>query len=315
MAHISKHGDRWRAQVAKKGIRKSAVWDTKREALQWALTVEAEIESAVTHEKEHTFREAAERYESLVSAKKDGARWESLRIAALIRHFGDKPLGELDAPDMAAWRDKRLESVTGSTVLREVNLLKHILHTARDEWRWMEHDPFRGVKLPSESQPRQQRWTWQLIKRVLRAGQQRGGKTREVTEAFHIALRTAMRLQEVLQAPPVFDKRRQVVQLWKTKTTAQGVKVEVPVGRIASKLLDRPAFVVKPNEASTLFSDLTRQLCIEGLTFHDSRATALTHMSRKVPVEVLAKVSRHKDVSLLVNTYYRPTVDEIARRL
>ena len=315
MAHISKHGDRWRAQVAKKGIRKSAVWDTKREALQWALTVEAEIESAVTHGKEHTFREAAERYESLVSAKKDGARWESLRIAALIRHFGDKPLGELDAPDMAAWRDKRLESVTGSTVLREVNLLKHILHTARDEWRWMEHDPFRGVKLPSESQPRQQRWAWQLIKRVLRAGQQRGGKTREVTEAFHIALRTAMRLQEVLQAPPVFDKRRQVVQLWKTKTTAQGVKVEVPVGRIASKLLDRPAFIVKPNEASTLFSDLTRQLCIEGLTFHDSRATALTHMSRKVPVEVLAKVSRHKDVSLLVNTYYRPTMDEIARRL
>jgi len=179
----------------------------------------------------------------------------------------------------------------------------------------MEHDPFRGVKLPSESQPRQQRWTWQLIKRVLRAGQQSGEKTREVTEAFHIALRTAMRLQEVLQAPPVFDKRRRVVELWKTKTTAQGVKVEVPVGRIAAKLLDRPAFVVSPNEASTLFAKLTKQLCIEGLTFHDSRATALTHMAKKVPVEVLAKVSRHKNISLLVNTYYRPTVDEIARRL
>jgi phage terminase large subunit-like protein len=48
---------------------------------------------------------------------------------------------------------------------------------------------------------------------VLRAGQQSGDKTREVTEAFHIALRTAMRLQEVLQAPPVFDKRRQVVEM------------------------------------------------------------------------------------------------------
>lgn len=313
MAYIRKLTSGWRAEIQRNGQRLSKVLPTKREAQAWAM--EQETRAQTLKGAWRTFREAAERYEAEVSAKKDGARWESLRIAALIRHFGDKPLGELDAPDMADWRDKRLESVSGSTVLREVNLLKHILHTARDEWRWMDHDPFRGVKLPSESQPRQQRWTWQLIKRVLRAGQQRGGKTREVTEAFHIALRTAMRLQEVLQAPPVFDKRRQVVQLWKTKTTAQGVKVEVPVGRIAAKLLDRPAFAVKPNEASTLFSDLNRQLCIEGLTFHDSRATALTHMSRKVPVEVLAKVSRHKNISLLVNTYYRPTMEEIARRL
>lgn len=72
---------------------------------------------------------------------------------------------------------------------------------------------------------------------------------------------------------------------------------------------------VLPQDASASDAKLTKQLCIKGLTFHDSRATALTHMSRKVPVEVLAKVSRHKDVSLLVNTYYRPTVDEIARRL
>jgi hypothetical protein len=38
-------------------------------------------------------------------------------------------------------------------------------------------------------------------------------------------------------------------------------------------------------------------------------------MAKKVPVEVLAKVSRHRDISLLVNTYYRESVDDIAKRL
>ena len=62
-----------------------------------------------------------------------------------------------------------------------------------------------------------------------------------------------------------------------------------------------------------LFSKLCRELLIEGLTFHDTRATALTHLAKKVPVEVLAKISRHKDISLLVNVYYRPKASDISR--
>ena len=73
------------------------------------------------------------------------------------------------------------------------------------------------------------------------------------------------------------------------------------------------AFTVGPNEGSTLFSRLCRELLIEGLTFHDARATALTHLSRKVDVMTLAKISRHKDLSLLLNVYYRKSADDIAR--
>lgn len=62
-----------------------------------------------------------------------------------------------------------------------------------------------------------------------------------------------------------------------------------------------------------LFSKLTRQLLIEGLTFHDARATALTHLAKKVDVMTLAKISRHKDLSLLMNVYYRTKAEDIAR--
>ena len=47
----------------------------------------------------------------------------------------------------------------------------------------------------------------------------------------------------------------------------------------------------------------------------DTRGTALTHLSKKVDVLTLAKISRHKDLSLLLNVYFRETADQIAARI
>jgi integrase len=306
--YVRKYRDKWRVEVTAGGERLSKVCETKREAQAWGH--EAELNLKARSKGWHPFSEVAARYAGEVCEKKRGAPWERRRIAVMVEHFGDKRLADIDAPEIAAWRDWRLKTVTGSTVVRESNLLKHIFSTARDEWRIMDHDPFRGVKLPQENEARHQRWTWQLIKRVLRAN--RGGKTGEVIDAFHIALRTGMRLQEVLEAPDGFDPKRRVVVLSRTKT---GGRVEVPVGRIAARLLARPPFLVGPNEASTLFAKLTRQLLIDDLTFHDTRGSALTWLSRKVDVMTLARISRHKDISLLARVYYRESAQEIAARL
>lgn len=310
MAYIRKYRDGWRAEVQRNGRRMSKVLPTKREAQAWAL--EQEAKAAEVRHGWHTFAEAAERYEREITTKKKGAKWERSRLASMVGHFGGIRLGEMDAPHIAGWRDTRLKTVTASTVVRESNLLKHLLKVARDEWRWMERDPFKGVKMPTENEPRHQRWNWRQIRRVLRAGQLSGEKTREVAEAFHIALRTGMRLQEVIAAPTTFDKARRVVTLSSTKTTG---RVQIPVGRIAAKLLDRPPFTVSPNEASTLFSRLCKRAQVDGLTFHDSRATALTLLARKVDVMTLARISRHNDLSLLQRVYYRESAEEIAARL
>lgn len=310
MAHIHEHNGRWRVQINKQGLRKTKVFDTKREARAWALEMEVTAKERATGWR--TFEEAAKEYIDRVASKKEGRTWEVRRVLSFVSYFGHTKLGDLDSPDIARWRDSRLKSVSASTVVREANILKHLFSTARNEWRWMDNDPWRGVKLPKESEPRTARWGWKDIKRVIRAGQRSGGKTREVTEAFHIALRTGMRLQEVLSAPDNFDPRRKVVTV-KTKTAAKGE--EIPVGRIAAKLLNRDSFLVKPNEASTLFARLTKNLMIDGLTFHDSRGTALTLLSKKVDVMTLARISRHKNINLLFSTYYRATTDEIAAKL
>jgi integrase len=309
MAYIRKFRDKWRAEIERNGIRSSKVHETKREAQAWALEQEAKAKRARAGG-DRTFGDAVDKYKESVSIKKDGGVWECRRLDVMREFFGsDAGLAEIDTPNIAAWRDHRLETVSGSTVVREANLLRNLFNVARNEWKWMDNEPFRGVKLPKENDPRHQVWTWQLIKRVLRAP--RVGKTAEMQLAFHIALRSGMRLAEVLSAPDNFDKQRRVVVI-KTKTEA---RAQIPIGRIATKLLTGATFTVGPNEGSTLFAKLCKELLIEGLTFHDTRGTALTHLSKKVDVLTLAKISRHKNLSLLSNVYYRETADSIARKI
>ncbi|MDO9131956.1 hypothetical protein [Hydrogenophaga sp.] len=318
MASIQKVGDKWRAQVAKKGVRKSAMWGTKREAVQWADRVEAEIEAGLRDGM--SFGQAADDYAAKVSPLKDSPKWERHRLNAFVAYFGPgAPLSGITTKEIGEWRNWRLTGkqpgkpdarpVSGSTVLREVNLLRNLFTVARKEWRVIDHNPFEGVRLPDENDSRHQVWRWQQIKRVLRAD--RDGKTAEAIKAFHIALHTALRLSEVLAGE--YDARRRVMVLKRSK--GEGARrVEVPITKRGAKLL--PAtFTVDPNEASVLFSRLTDQLLIEDLTFHDSRATALTLLSRRMDVMTLARISRHKDLNILQDTYYRERADEISARI
>lgn len=314
MASFTRHGAGWRGHVSRHGNRATKVFDTKREAQAWALKKEAELD-ALSGSGGKTLLTATTHYITTVSPHKreSALAWEQRRFSAMLDHFGEgTKLANITSEVIGKWRDKRLETVSGSTVNREANLLRHLFTLATDEWRWIDRNPFTGVRLPKENLARHQLWGWQDIHRVLRAGQRAGPKTKEVSEAFHISLRTGMRMKEALAAPGAFDARRRVVSV-SSKTSRR--PEEIPIGRVAAKLLVRSPFVVGANEASTLFSKLTKSIMIKDLTFHDARATALTHLARKVDVMVLARISRHKDISLLHRVYYRVTSDEIAAKL
>lgn len=321
MAYISKYREKWRAQVQKAGVRESAVFDTKREAQAWAIRKESEL-GATKGARGQTFGAAVTHYlETVSTGKRSAVDWERRRFEAMSAYFGDDTLlAKIDSDAIGRWRDWRMtedkatnrKAVSGSTVQREANLLRHLFTLAMDEWKWIADHPFRGVRLPAENEARFQRWRAMDMWRVIAAGRRRGGKIRQVTEAFHIALRTTFRLSEALAAPAGYDASRRVVVLPKTKT---GGRTERPVPPKAAKLLAREPFTVGPNEASVLFSKLCRQLMIKDLTFHDGRGTAMTLLARKVDVMTLARISGNKDINLLFNTYYRESAEEIARRL
>ncbi|MDE2102713.1 MAG: hypothetical protein KGL39_36045 [Patescibacteria group bacterium] len=304
--------DGWRVQIQKDGQRVSKVFASKREASRWAL----EQEAKKTPLRSKTLRQAIDHYLETVSVhKRTPAIREARRFDDFAAFIGeDKPLSEIDSEQIGRWRDHRLETVSGSTVNREVNLYRNLFRIAVREWKWISVSPFEGVRLPKENAPRVAVWRWREIRRVIREGQKRGGKTLEVVQAFHIALRTSLRLQEALAAPGGFDARRKVVTIPPSKTNP--MPEDVPLTRQAVRLLQRtPVLEVGANEASVLFSELCRELLIEGLQFRDSRATALTLLARKVDILTLQRISRHRNMELLRSTYFRESAEQISHRL
>ncbi len=313
MAYIRKFRNGWRAEVQKHGERTSKVFETKRDAQKWALETEAQLDAA-NGSAGMTFGQASEKYlATVVPEKADSALdWERSRIAEMLEFFGpNTPLVHITSIRLGEWRDERQRHVSGSTVIRQFSILRSLFRTATVEWKVLSSNPCVGVRMPEHNPARHQLWEWQLIKRVLRS--QREGRMLEVVHAFHIALHTGMRLNEILAAKVV----GRVAILARDKNSGKAsAPVKVPLARKGAELfrLYQP-FTISPDHASAMFSRLTRELLIEDLTFHDSRASALTWLSRRVDVMTLARISRHKNLKILMETYYRESIEDIAARI
>lgn len=327
MASIGKYRGGYRAQVYVSGQRASSTFRTMREAQAWAAAKEAELEQSPASR--HTLRDLIERYRNEVLPGKKGGDHEDRQAAALLRDFPElvaKSLADLDTPDLAAWRDARLKTVSDATILRQLNWLRHALRLARDEWKWMTHDPLKGMRIPRQPAPRVRRVSPREVRLLCqnlgyRAGRAPETRNQEVALAFLVALRSGMRAGEILSLGRAnLDLRRRVAAVEHKTQHLTGRPREVPLTRHAIRLL-RPVadhercFTLSSAVLDTLFRKARDRLLIKDLHFHDSRAEALTRLARKVDVMTLAKISGHQDLRILQRAYYRETAAEIAARL
>lgn len=161
MASFRKMKSGWRAEVCVKGVRDSAVRDTKVEARAWADEREYELKLGASFadvKSNRTVNDVFDRYLREVSKYKKGAKWEATRINLLMQHrISAVLLDELNSSHVAQWRDWRLRSVKGSTVNRELNIISHAFQVAVKEWKWLKESPCKDVKRPKESPPRERR--------------------------------------------------------------------------------------------------------------------------------------------------------------
>lgn len=322
--YMRKQGDGWRAEIARSGIRKSAVFPTKAEARDWGIKEEAALlatKRGVFPRK--TLADTIDVYVEKVSSKKAGERFERLRLEALKREFPDlagKILSRITTADLAAWRDARLQKVSKGSVQRDINLLSHVFTKARDEWKWMGESPFLGMEAPGDNPPRERLPTMSEVRRILRwlgyvTGEHPRTMQGEAAFAFLLSLRTAMRAGEVLQLGPetIAGNVATVKHKMQYRT---GKPRKVPLSRHSLRLLKGfKGFTISSESLDALFRKARDSLLIKDLHFHDARADALTRFSRKVDVFELARISGHKDVRILLNTYYRTTSADIASRL
>jgi integrase len=332
MASITPHKTGWRAQVYVNGVRDSKILRTQREAKAWAAARELEIrtQKGQTPSERHTVGEMMRKYGEDISPQKKGSAAEVKRLKAFMRDFprlSALALADFKTPQLVEWRDARLKVVKPSSVARDVNLIRNIFTTARLEWHWIEHNPFTGFKIPQEGPPRTRRVDpWKEVKPLCRHLKYRTGrapqtKSQEVALAFLIGLRTAMRAGEILSlGKATLDLKKRVATVHHKMEYLTGRPRAVPLSRHAVRLLKTVAdreqcFTVSSASLDTLFRKARDQLKLVNLHFHDTRAEALTRMSRKVDVMTLAKISGHKDLRVLQEVYYRESAEDIAARL
>jgi integrase len=238
------------------------------------------------------------------------------------RYFGDAKLGDIQQPKIAKWRDWRLNGdadhkpVTGSTVQRERNLLRNVFTKARDEWHWIDHDPFKGVEMPKENEARTALWDWKRICAILRFLGYRPGRAPEtdyqqVALAFMIGLHTSLRASEILRVnSETLNADTRVIRV-KTKTMKLA---QVPITPRAVKVCKLANFTINAVDLDALFRKARDGTRAGDFTFHDSRAFALTMLAARVDLKTLARISQHKNLNMLMR-YYRESPEDISRRL
>lgn len=332
MAHIRKVRGKWKVEIERKGVRATKTFDLKATATAWAAQEEAAILAGQRGQyPAKTVAQALQRYEEEVSVHKPGKRWEELRFGLFVREFpalAAKQLHEVDTSDLNAWRDARLKKITKGSVQREINLLRNVWSIAKDEWKWCGESPWKGLRKPGDNPPRSRLPTWREIRTLVRwlgyrTGQRPATKYQEVAWAWMIALRSAMRAGEVMGLTSrSVDLGRRVVRLETHKTKAVVGARDVPLTRGAVRLLavlmdgaDGSPWTITPASLDALFRKARDATLLQDLHFHDSRAMALTMLARRVDVMTLARISGHRDLSLLLRTYYRETAEQIAARL
>lgn len=334
MAYFSKTRSGWRAQIERKGVRKSMVFPTKAAAAAWAAQEEAKILTGILGGfPDKTLGDALDKYEKEVSRHKRGHHAEVLRFNAFRRDFPDlcgKVMHKITPEDLGKWRDGRRALVSDSSVQREAAQLRNVWTVAIMEWGWCpEPSPWRRVKLPPKGHARTRQSSQSEIKRLVRhmgyvTGKAPTSPQQEVAWAYMVAHHTAMRSQELLSlSTTTVNLATRVARLDTHKTLEREGVRWVPLTRKAARLLailDAAAraakreryFTITEQSLDTLFRKVRDRLLIENLHFRDSRASALTRLSKRMDVFKLSRISGHRDLNQLLRAYYRETAAEVA---
>ncbi|CAO3887346.1 tyrosine-type recombinase/integrase [Achromobacter mucicolens] len=272
-----------------------------------------------------TLADVMQRYADEVSPEKAGERWEKARIAAMkTDQVAKMVMQDIGPADLAAWRDRRLAKVQGATVLREIGLLRAIWTRAKlGEWRYVDHDPWPDVIKPQDNPARKVIFQEGQAERIVTALGYEGGTPKDKREqtavAFLLALETAMRSGEILTLEwKHVHLERRMLHLPKSKN---GDARDVPLSKRAVELLEAmtgidedKVFTVNAGLRDAYFRQGKTLAKVDGPTFHDARATAITRLAKKLDLLELARMVGHRDPRSLM-IYYRESATEIANKL
>ncbi len=327
-----KRGEAYYIEIMIDGKRSSATRDTARECEQWAAQKLLEAKANKLAEdngiKQHyPFKTLFYKYYEEVGKKLRGSIYVKEQLKPFEEKFGalaEMSIHDITPKHLTTWRNKRATEVGANTLLREMALYSSVFSYAVKELFLLDVNPWTNVKKPVKPKARHRRIRDNEIQLILESLNYSEGQIPTLPEhyvawAFLFALETAMRRGEILgiQMTDIFDRH---VHLPKTKN---GDSRNVPLTKKALALLDlidhdgSKLIPQSENAFRLMWERRKAKVGLEDIHFHDARHEAITRFvnNQKLPVEVLAKVTGHKNIKMLVNTYYNPDVNDIADML
>ncbi len=198
------------------------------------------------------------------------------------------------------------------------------------KWEFLKSNPLSLVDKPKEPPPRTRRYSRaEIDSLIFVSGFSFDAPPQTVISrvgaSLLFAIETAMRAGEICQLKwDDVNLENATAFLPKTKN---GFARTVPLSSFAIQILkhlllvksekDPTVFQIKSATHDTVFRKMKdlAGLGNEDLHFHDSRREALSRLAKKVDVMTLAKISGHRDIKILLNTYYAPDMADIAKSI
>ena len=304
----------------------SQVFDTKARAAAWGYATEAHLRSLKRGVVKATLQDAIDKYITDVCPELKSGDNAAKRLRALSRTVGLLPVGkslpDVTAQDLSRFRDTRLEQVSIATVRKEMTIIRSVLESARRDWGMIQVNPIGDVKKPPAPANRSRLFVGDELTRITcQLGYVDKVETlsQQVAVALLLAFETAMRSGEIIGL--TWDKVHLEAQYVSLPETKNGDSRDVPLSSKAVALLRQMrgldaarVFTVTAASRDALFRKARDACKITNLHFHDSRANAITALSKKLDIHDLARMIGHRDIRSL-QIYYRRTASDMARSL
>ena len=310
MAYISKRGVvGWQVRIRKKGQPyQCKTFKTKAAAQRWARQVEADMDKGMfvsTSEAESTtLAELIERYTTEVLPSKKSQRQVISQCKAITRQLGHMSLTALTPSVLAKFRDKRLQSVSGHTVRKDLLLIRRILMQAQKEWDIYlpRGNPVDSVSIPVQPKGRERRLEGDEEQKLLEAAMAYGG---EIYSIIILAIETGMRRGEIAKLRwSDINLTKRTATLYDTKNTEdRTIPLTVKVFNLLTGLprnISGKVFTMRPDSITQAFERVRDRADMEDFRFHDLRHEATSRFFEKgLSIMEVSSITGHKDLAML----------------
>jgi integrase len=291
MATIRKKREKWCVEIRRsfhKHISKTFI--SKQDAQRWARETERLIEIGqyqdLSEANKTTLKQLLERYEREVSSKKR-TEADKYLIRNIMQHdLVNKVLSHVSSSDIAEFRDKRLETVSGSSVNRELSIISDCINRAITEWKcFISENPVK-VGLRCKENP-------QRTRRLLAGEYETLMNSCKKNRAFwcpiiDFAIHSAMRRGELLSITwdmVDLDKKFITLPPQITKTNKpRNVPLQphaINILRSIPRSLNGRVFPIGIKNFERSWTAICKRAGIKGLRWHDLKREAVSRLFEK----------------------------------